>query len=65
MPLNDDEARELLGLLEESDLSDWGRRRRRMRAAEARLWSVDGSGNPRLTGLAELISKARQKHLRL
>jgi hypothetical protein len=30
-----------------------------MRAALARLWGTDDKGQPRLTGLAELISKAR------
>jgi hypothetical protein len=58
MPLNDDEARELLGLLEESDLSDWERRRRRLRAAEVRLGMWKGGcfiGDE----LTEIINRAR------
>lgn len=57
--MNFDEKVELIQLLEERTLSDFDRRKRRMRAAEARLWGVDGNGQPMLTGLAELISKAR------
>lgn len=57
--MNFDEKVELIELLEERTLSDFERRKRRMRAAEARLWGIDNKGQPRLTGLAELISKAR------
>jgi hypothetical protein len=57
--MNFDEKVELIELLEERTLSDFERRKRRMRAAEARLWGTDDKGQPRLTGLAELISKAR------
>jgi hypothetical protein len=54
-----DEKIELIELLEETALSDSDRRERRFRAAHFRLWGVDDKGQPRLTGLAEVIAKAR------
>ena len=58
MPLNDDEARELLELLAEAELSDWERRRRGMRAAETRLGMREG-GRFTGKGLAEIIERTR------
>ena len=54
----DDEARELLELFAESELSDWERRRRRMRAAETRLGMREG-GRFNGKGLVEIIARAR------
>ena len=58
MRLNDDEARELLELLEESKLSDWERRQRRLHVATARLGMWEG-GRFIGKGLAEIVNRAR------
>ena len=58
MSLKDAEMLELLELLEESKLSDWERRERRMRAAERRLGMWEGEKFIGV-GLAEIIFKAR------
>lgn len=54
-----DEKIELIQLLEERTLSDHERRKRRFLAAHVRLWGIDEKGKPRLTGLTELMTKAR------
>lgn len=59
--MNFDEKIELIQLLEERTLSDFERRKRRMRAAESRLWGVDGKSQPILSGLAELWAKTRKR----
>lgn len=59
--MNFDEKVELIQLLEARTLSDFERRKRRMLAAQARLWGVDAKGAPSLSGLADLIAKARKE----
>jgi hypothetical protein len=58
MRLNDDETRELLELLEESKLSDWERRQRRLQMATVRLGMWE-SGRFIGKGLAEIVNRAR------
>jgi hypothetical protein len=57
MLLNNDETRELLELLEESKLSDWERRHRRLQIATARL-GMSESGRFIGKGLADIVNRA-------
>ena len=58
--LSTEEKEELCQLLEERTMSDWERRRRRLLAAQARLFGVDKHGMPSNDGVGELLERARK-----
>ena len=54
---------ELVKLLELKALSPFERRKRRLRAAEARVFGRDERGEVKLDGLGSLMQKANHGHL--
>jgi hypothetical protein len=59
--LNSTERAEIAAILTELELSPFERRRKRMMEAVIRLWGADQHGQPKLTGLADLLHDARSK----
>jgi hypothetical protein len=58
---NSTDRAEIAAIIDELELCPFDRRRKRLMEAEIRLWGADERGQPKLTGLAELIHDARFK----